>query len=432
MRKPALCRPSLQLLAVFCCLITLSSPAAAEEADSSERWWRFRGPNGSGVSSSTRLPVKWTVEDADWRVKLPGVGHCSPVIRGQHVFVTSGEEDSGHRQLLCLAADSGQVVWKHTIGEAKHRKHSLNSFASSTPALDAERVYVSWVDAENRLHVKAVAADGQTAWEQTLGEYRASHGYGVSPVVADGLVLVACDHRGDSEIVALDATTGEPRWRTPRETSVAYATPCLFTPAAGQPQVILSSWKRGISSFDLATGRTMWELQVFDQSHVQTSIGSPFTAGGLIYVTSGWLGQAENTAAVRPAADGRSAEQVFRVDRGAPLTTTPVVHRGLLFLWADNGIVTCVEATTGDVHWKKRIGGTWYGSPVAAGEAIYCLSTAGECVVLAASREYQLLARNPLGEASHSTPAIAGDRLYLRTFGHLMRLSARSGAASGE
>ncbi|MCA9117382.1 MAG: PQQ-binding-like beta-propeller repeat protein, partial [Planctomycetaceae bacterium] len=149
------CRRVLRVLAVCFSISAVASLAAAQEAEDKAGWWRFRGPNGSGVSSSTRLPVKWTVEEADWRVQLPGVGHCSPVIRGNHVFVTCGEEDSGHRQLLCLTADSGQVVWKHTIGEAKHRKHSLNSFASSTPALDAERVYVSWVDAENQLQVKA-------------------------------------------------------------------------------------------------------------------------------------------------------------------------------------------------------------------------------------------------------------------------------------
>jgi outer membrane protein assembly factor BamB len=134
-----------------------------------------------------------------------------------------------------------------------------------------------------------------------------------------------------------------------------------------------------------------------------------------------------HTVAVRPdMADPSRAKEVFRVDRGAPLTPTPIVHRNLLFLWSDSGIVACVDATNGKPLWRERVGGAYYGSPVAVGDAVYCMSRSGEAVVLAASEQYRLLARNPIGEPSHSTPAIANGTMYLRTFSHLISLGGEN------
>ena len=212
----------------------------------------------------------------------------------------------------------------------------------------------------------------------------------------------------------------------PRSTKATYAAPCLYKTTGRSPELVFTNWQHGVTAVDPRTGKTTWEISVFDPKNFETSIASPFVANGLIFATCGYLGRANHTVAVRPdrANPGKGVE-VFRIERGAPLTATPVVKDDLLFLWSDEGIVTCTDSRNGNVFWKKRVGGTYYGSPVVVGEALYCLSTAGDAVVLAASKQYKFIARNPLGEPSHATPSVADGAMYLRTLSHLISIGGR-------
>lgn len=389
---------------------------------SAENWPRFRGPNGSGVGEAKDVPTEWTLADFNWRVSLPGVGHSSPVIWGQRLFVTAGDEQSGVRHVLCLDAASGRILWSREFAGDKARKHEHNSLASGTPAVDDKHLYITWATPQECL-VLALDHEGQEKWRANLGVFKGGHGAGVSPIVHEDLVIMGNDQEGESSVVALERMTGQVRWRVGRKTKVAYSTPCIYQQPGRTAEVIFTNWEHGIMGLDSASGRTNWELQVFDQGHVETSIGSPIVAGGLVLGTCGWLGYATHTVAVRPyGAETAKPAEVYRVDRGAPLTTTPLAVGGLLFLWADEGIVTCVDAATGKQHWQRRVGGNYYSSPIALGDRIFCPSRDGEMVVLAATPEYRLLARNPLGEGTHSTPAIAHGRLYVRTFSHLISL----------
>jgi outer membrane protein assembly factor BamB len=166
---------------------------------------------------------------------------------------------------------------------------------------------------------------------------------------------------------------------------------------------------------------------VFDKRHIETPIGSPVVAGDLVLGTCGWLGVRQEVVAVRPgSADEKTkAAEVYRLDRSAPLCTTPLVQGDLLFLWSDGGMVTCADVQTGKVHWRERVPGSYYSSPVCVGERLYGVSRDGEVVVLAASKRFEVLARNPLGEGSHSTPAVADGRLYVRTFSHLISIGGK-------
>jgi outer membrane protein assembly factor BamB len=402
--------------------LCLALLAVAHQSAAAQEWTRFRGPNGSGVSPAMHVPAEWDADDVNWRVKLPGVGHSSPVLWGKKIFLTTGDEESGSRTTLCLHADDGRTLWSRTTKSKAHGKHSLNSFASSSPAVDGDRVYLLWTTPEEYA-VEALDHAGEPVWRKVIGPYQSGHGSGVSPILHDGMVIIANDHEGDSSLVALDCRTGEIRWRTPRKTKTAYATPCVYQPKGGPAQLIFTSWISGISSIDPADGSVNWELLVFDEKHSETSIGSPIVVGDYVLGTCGYLGYATHTVAVRSDASlPEKAKVVYRVDRGAPLTTTPVAAGGLLFLWDDAGIVTCTSAETGEQHWRNRVGGTYYGSPVVVNGRVYCMSAQGEAVVLAADKEYRLLARNPLGEGSHATPAVAGGVMYLRTFSHLISL----------
>ncbi|MBM81725.1 MAG: hypothetical protein CMJ78_14190 [Planctomycetaceae bacterium] len=381
-----------------------------------EEWNRFRGPNGSGISESA-APTSWKPGDEAWKIDLPGVGHSSPVITGDRLFITSGIENDGSRVVFALNRHTGKEIWRETFAGSKYRKHRLNSFASSTPALDNKRLYLCWA-ADGVLHTAAVTLDGQRVWEVELGEFKAGHGYGVSPIVFKDSVIVANEHEGQSVLYALDSTNGKVVWRTNRDTRTTYTTPCIYRVEGRKPELIFTNWKHGTTAVDPLSGKTTWEIDVFDKGHFETSIGSPIVAGGLVYATSGYLGYSTQTVAVK--SDARNVgEKVFQVEKLAPLTTTPVVQGDLLFLWADDGIVSCVHSKTGELFWKKRVGGKYYGSPVIAKDALYCLSTEGEAVVLRTSREYEEIARNQLGDPSHSTPAIVDGTLYIRTFGSL-------------
>ncbi len=404
-------------------VLWLASAMSGQRLCRAQDWPRFRGPNGSGVSS-WRFPTRWTEKDYAWQVDLPGQGHSSPVIVGTRLFLTTGKED-GSRLVLCLDARSGRMLWQRRFPGQTHRKHRLNTFASATPAADRERVFVIWATPKH-YWVRALSHQGEVLWERDLGPYKSGHGHGVSPVVYQDLLIVPNEQEGPSRLVALDCATGEEKWSLPRDSRTTYSTPCVYRAPGHPPALVFTNWHYGITAHDPATGRMLWQAQVFGRPDIETAIGSPITAGGLVIGTCGWLGRTVHLVAVRPQMRNGTwhVETVYHLRRGAPLTTTPVAAAGLLFAWSDQGIATCCELATGKVVWRRRVGGNYYGSPIYAGGALYAISADGEAVVLAAERRFRVLGRMDLGQPSNSTPAVAHGRLYLRTVSRLFCLQA--------
>jgi outer membrane protein assembly factor BamB len=408
-------------------LLALSVMLAADSF--AQDWPRFRGANGDGVSRATSIPTQWTAADYHWQTDLPGVGHSSPVLWGDLLVATCGVAGDGTRLVLGLDAKTGAERWRQAFQAARHRMHQLNSFASATPALDELGVYVCW-GTPQAFEVSALDHGGNRKWGVDLGPFRSGHGDGVSPIVHGERVLVAKEHEGSSEIVALDRRTGAVQWRVPRRSRSTWATPCLYTPVGGgAPQLICVSYEHGVSALDPETGQTIWESDVFDKRHMESTIASPVVAGDLVIGSSGWLAVRQEVIAVRPLmhrsgdAGGRvAAEKRYCLDRSAPLCTTPLVYQDLLFLWADEGIVTCADVRSGEIVWRNRVNGTFYASPIGVGGNVYNVSTAGVVVVLAAEREFREVGRVELGEPSHSTPAVAEGVMYLRTFSRLYAL----------
>jgi outer membrane protein assembly factor BamB len=402
-------------------LLLLTNAAAGQE------WPRFRGPDGSGLSAAAAFPARWAAQDYRWKVRLPGAGHSSPVVWGRKVFVTCADEKAGMRSVVCISADDGRQLWRRDFAAAKSPRHADNSPASATPAVDARHLYVAFADARQYL-VVALTHDGTEAWRVELGPFLAGHGFGASPVVHEGVVAVANDQDGPGCLLGLDRDTGKVLWKVPRKSRATYTTPCVYRPAGRTAELIFTNYEHGVTSLDPRTGKLNWELDVFDKRHLETAIGSPVVAGDLVLATCGWLGVRQEVVAVRPPRDGAGkAEKVYAIDRAAPLCTTPLVRDGLLFLWNDRGIVTCADARTGAVHWRERVPGSYYSSPVCAGCYLGNVSREGEFVVLAAAKRYELLAVNRLGEGSHSTPALAGGVLYVRTFSQLLAVGAKAG-----
>jgi outer membrane protein assembly factor BamB len=408
----------IRLVLLAGCLRTAAQQAVGEE------WTRFRGPNGTGIAHAPGLPLQWTLKDCLWRVELPGIGHSSPVIWGERLFITSGVEKTGVRIISCLRTADGRLIWQREFPMQTHPKSPNNSYASATPALDDDHVYVTLATPEHYLAMALRHSDGREVWRNDLGPFDGEHGYGASPIVVGRLVILTNEQNGPSSIIALDAASGVERWKTPRRTKkAAYSTPCLFEAPGAPPQLIVTSWAHGVSSLDPQTGKPLWELPVF----TYRVVGSPLVASGLIFAGCGGGGAGKPFVVVRPGnpAQGTKPEVVYELPKPAPYVPTPVANGGLVFLFGDQGMVKCLDAASGSERWRQRVGGSYFGSPVRVDDRIYCISREGELVVLAATDKYQLLGRIPLGEPSSSTPAVCKGTMYLRTLSHVMAVGSR-------
>jgi outer membrane protein assembly factor BamB len=401
------------LLSLFC----LALPAWGED------WNRFRGPNGSGVATAN-IPTQWTDADYAFRLDLPGSGNSSPVLSGDKLFVTAADVQAKLRSLVCFSAKTGEKLWQRDWPLEAEKKHAKNSYASNTPACDAERVYVLW---QSRTSSQLIALDHQGAdqWSYELGPFASGHGCGTSPIVAGGLVVINNNQEGENScLLALEAASGKLAWRVPRaQIKATYSTPCLFRGADGHEELIFTSWHEGMTGVELRTGKILWESEVFEHDQEKRAIGSPIVAGDLVLGNCGFAGGKKFLVAMRPS--GEKTAEAFRLDRMVNHQPTALVVDKLLFMWNDQGVVSCHDAATGKAYWQKRVGGNYAGSPICVGKAIYAMSQDGEAVVLAASAEFQELGRMKLPNGSSATPAVGAGLLWLRVEDKLLAVGKR-------
>lgn len=407
-------------VAIVSCLTAIALAAEPAAGD----WTRFRGPDGAGISPATGLPAKWTEKDYNWKVTLPGTGHSSPVVWGDKVFVTCATKDPVQRIVLCLKAADGSTVWEKRFESPDTVLNPANSPAAATPAVDADGLYLTWAT-RDEITLLALDHTGKQLWRRGFGEFIGEHGAGVSPIVCDDLVILPNDQDGNSSIIAVDRKTGADRWTLPRTTGkTAYSTPCVYRPEGGPPELIFTSNGDGVTGVDPKTGKVVWQMS--DAFSLRT-VNCPVVASGLIVGSCGVGGVARRFVAIQPGSkkDGREPKLVWEQDKSIPYVPTPIAKDGLLYLWTDNGVVRCLRAATGEQVWEQRLQDLFYGSPVLADGRLYCISRKGVVHVVAAGEKPEVLAANPLGEASHATPAIAGGVLYLRTVSHLISIGGK-------
>ena len=411
----------------FVCVLALSCTA--------QEWTRFRGPNGTGISHAKTIPTKITDSDINWKIDLQGSGHSSPVLWGEKIFLTTTGDKAGGISLLCIAAKDGKAIWKRDFALTPFHRHDFNSFASSTPAVDADRIYVAWNEPEHFM-LTAIDHSGKTIWQRDFGPFVSQHGCGVSPIVYEGKVILANEQddmkfvkeqtrSGTSFVVAVDSKTGKTVWQTPRNSAVvAYSTPVVYEPKNGKPALVLHSQGHGVYALDPATGKVRWD---YEKAFDKRCVSSPLIAGDVIIGTCGTGGGGSYAAAVRPGdvTSSGSAELAWQLKQSAPYVVTGVAVNNLAWLWSDAGIVTCLDAPTGNVHYQERVGGNFFGSPIWIDSRLFCVSTTGEIVVLEASTKFNVLHRYALNELCHSTPAVALGRMFIRTEKHLFSIGGQ-------
>ncbi len=421
-RFPCALAPLRATILVAAFVAALQVVARAEN----ENWDRFRGPNGAGQSDATGIPSEWTPENILWRQPLPGIGHSSPVVWGDRLFVMSGDPATGQHVLLAIDALNGAPLWQKRFDSATYSMHQFNSYASSTPAVDDTQVYAMWLD-NGRIKLAALTHDGEQAWSCDAGPFGENHGFGKSPIVVDDLVIVATDSEAESEVIAFDSANGKVRWRVPRPScKAAFASPCLLDPSADQKLLLTLSTTAGLTAMDAATGRVVW--QGLSEAVPERCVSSPIVAAGLVFISSGVGGNGKFLVAARPGDEQSGPTEAYpRLRQSVPNVPTPVVAGDLLFVWHDRGYVSCYDVSTGKRHFLERVGGNFHSSPIRIGDRIFCASREGEMVVLAADREFKVLARNALDEPCHATPAVAHNRLYVRTESTLLCIGEAGG-----
>ncbi len=300
---------SLSLVIALACMATWTA-----HENWAEEWTRFRGPNGSGISDDV-IPAMWSESDYNWRTKLPGIGHSSPVSWQDHVYLMSADPESATQYALAVDVHDGHIVWQRDFPISTYTIHDRNSFASTTPAVDADHVYVAWATPAEAT-IMALNHEGETVWQQQLGPFASQHGFGSSPILFDDLVILSLlekkpDREGErtetSRIVALDRRTGQERWLQTRWSEVvSYSVPCIYRSPQGADELIGCSTADGIFSLNPRTGAQNWQIDVFEMR----TVSSPIIADGLIFGTTGSGAGGNYVVAVRPGNEPQVAYEV--------------------------------------------------------------------------------------------------------------------------
>jgi len=402
---------------------------------SGEDWARFRGPNGSGVAAVKNLPATFDANTTAWKREM-GRGWSSPVVWKDKLFLTA-ETGSGKRAVECLSAKDGKTLWTYEVPYLEHKQHKFNAFASSTPFVDAQRVYVNWT---NGNAVEALALDhaGKLIWRrENLAPYIHEHGSGVSAVVADGIMVVRSesepetpaqsDGRNISQVIGLDAATGQTKWTLPLgDSKNPYSTPVVRKTASGN-EFILADTTNGFIGVNALTGKINWQ---HNPGYTQRSVGSFAFSGDQLFGTFG-SGAGGKESAVLKLGGAKPAE-AYKLVAGIPYVPTPLVVGDLMYLLGDGGILKCVKFETGEELYSERLSGAagnstkYFSSPVSGDGKIYCCSQTGDVLVVKADKTFEVLGANKLDSPICATPALAEGRVYIRSEKMLWSLGSQT------
>ena len=380
-------------------------------------WPQFRGPTGQGVSEERGLPTTWSEnKNIRWKTAIPGRGWSSPVVQGDRIWLTTATEDGKSLRAIAIDRNTGAILQNIEIFRLKSAKlaNAKNSFASPTPVIEGDRIYLHF----GAFGTACITQTGEIIWTTKLEYDNGQHGTGGSPIIYEDLLIVSCDGNDVQFVAALDKATGKVRWKKMREGYQAYTTPLVVSLPEGD-QVISPGALRAIA-YEPRTGKEIWQVKYGEGF---SNVPRPVFGHGLVFICTGF--QQASLLAIKP--DGRGditkSKIVWRLDRGVPLTPSPLLVGDELYMVSDNGIATSVDAKTGQELWRARVGGNHSASPIYADGKIYFLSEEGESVVIAPGRQLKHLATNQLDGPTLASIAVSGSSLFIRSATHLYRIS---------
>jgi outer membrane protein assembly factor BamB len=369
-------------------------------------------------------PVKWSdAEGIAWKIEVPGRGHSSPVVWGDKLYLTTAVEGEGgtvELRVMCVGRKTGAPVWVKTVKTVKPHEgyhHRYGSYASNTPVTDGKRVYTSF----GSFGAYVFSMDGKLLWEWDPGiqmRMRNAFGEGTAVVLDGELLLLNYDHEGEDFLAALDAKSGKVKWKAARDEPSNWSPPLVLT-HDGVRQAIVAAPNK-VRSYDLRDGKVIWECAGLGLN----TIPAPVTANGMVYVMSGFRNP--NLLAIRLGGSGdiTGTERVaWTTTKGTSYTASPVLHEGKLYFVTDSGMLSCVDAATGKVHYERvRLPKPYNlkSSLVAANGMLYVSTEDGDVLVVKMGETFDVVATNSLeGQSFIATPAIAGGEMYLRSRTHL-------------
>ena len=426
------------------CLFLLLATTTAFAED----WPQWRGPHLDGQSGEKNLPTKWSAtENIAWKAPIPGIGHSSPIVVGDRVFLTTAMLKEQTRVLLCLDRKDGKILWQRdVVSSPLEPKHGLNSWASATPASDGHLVWVAFArvrpktdsddsprkpreadylkrnkafkDDVSEMVVSCFDLDGNPKWTKTPGQFYSVHGFCTSPIPYKDTIILNADQDAEAYVVALDKQTGSERWRIDRtERYRSYCAP-LIAEAAGKTQLVMTGAKH-VTSYDPDTGKKIWDIV----GPTEQFVASPVFGDGLFFLTAGF--PTYHNMAIRPDGTGDVTKthiawhEKNTSNRNAAYVPSPIAFEKEFYVISDLGFLNCFEAETGKRLWSQKLGNHHSASPVCAAGMLYFPSDDGVTYVIKGGPTFEKVAENAIGEKCFGSMAAAGGQLFLRSMSSL-------------
>jgi outer membrane protein assembly factor BamB len=371
---------------------------------SSSDWNGWRGPTNNGIAPPQALPTEWDEQtNIRWRCDLPGRGHGSPIVVGSSVYVATAIE--GQQQQCVIGVDRGDGAerWRTTIHQggfpSPRELHHKGTNANGTIACDGKRLFIAMLNSD-AIFATALDFGGEILWQQEIGKFVSRWGYAPSPILYKSLVIFAADNQGGGYLAALDGDTGRIAWRVARGNTSSYSSPVVAS-VGGRDQLLISGCG-AVTSYDPASGQQLWQTRCV----AEATCGTIVAGGGRIFAAGGYPEQ----QTVCLSAEGRP---VWSNDTKVYEPSMLVAGDSLVTV-NDAGIAYCWSTETGDLRWKKRLGGNFSASPILVGNNIYVPNLEGYTFVFRAGERYEEVAKNKLGDDCYASPAASDGELFLR------------------
>ena len=431
-----------RVLGALCVSAVAGSAALAVEP--SYNWPQWRGPAGQGISTDSRVPLAWSAsENVLWKTPIPGRGHSQPIVWGDRVFLTTALEgevvpgaqavkhmDEGKEflhpdsvganrkhtfKVLAVDAASGKLLWERTAWEGTpyDDRHKKSSYAAPTPVTDGRHVF-AYFGTEG---LYAYDFDGKLAWKAVPGKIATlGMAVGTSPVLHENLVILQCDEDGGkgSFIVAYDKKTGKEAWRQSRPVQVSWSTPVLVEAREPRRTELVTTGNEWVIAYDPATGKELWRTRGVAANAIPTAV----TGDDLVIVSAGYPDKV--AMAIRPGGSGDitgTPRILWKYTKGTAYVPSPILFGDYVYLVTDKGLVTCLDARTGEVQYeggRVPVPATFVSSPVAIDGRLVWVSEDGDAFVIKPGPQHEILRTNPLGEQVFASPAIAQGRIFIR------------------